>query len=206
MKMSHIFLSILTIIGSWVYLHAAEEKQVMQKQEDSIFVLAKTWFPPFPKGAEETKLQKLNELTSSNTQWVVWPMLTCIKIVPSSSMKFYTPGKKFSSEVEWQVIGADKQPLIYKGALLLEVMDVYKSYQDFVSAYEKTLSVSNMKAMSIFINFTPPDSRLQDQANKEKQTLVFVKIGPKILEGWPEEMKQANINFLKQILLGTVKQ
>lgn len=128
-----------------------------------------------------------------------------IKITPSkdetSLQQFYKPGKKFSTPVGMEVTTKDNQSLIHKGALLLEVIDVYPIYKDFVASYPKIHPTPNGKVMSVFVNFQPPDSTLQNTANREKQTLVFVTIGPKIIAGWTIEMKEANISFLKHILM-----
>lgn len=207
--MRYFYTSVMTLflIGILMIANATRSETEMSAapaKENSFYVVARTWFPPMPAGNVEEKKKKLENLTAHNATWVVWPMLTCIRIKPGeteiSLEKFYTPGKKFSTDVAFQVTTKENRPLTHKGALLLEVIAVYESYKDFVAAYPQIHPTSNGKVMSLFLNFNPPDATLQNIAKRENQTLVVVTIGPKIVEGWPKEMKEANIRFLRHIL------
>lgn len=169
----------------------------------SLYVVALTWFPPLPTGNLEAKKQGLEQMTVENIQWIKWPMLTCIKVdlkEGSVLQQLYTPGKKISVEIGFPITTADKKTITHKGALLLEIAEVFDNYKDFVAGYTRIHPTPSGSLITIFLNFTPPDTSLQEKAKKENITLVPITTTSKVQEGWSLEMKEESIKLLRRIL------
>ncbi len=209
--MNNILLKFAFLALAAMLLSAAPAQHTRQGQvahAGNVFLVTRVYFPALPFGDPNQNIQTyIQGLKADTADFQVWPILACISMPQKtyqSKSTFFVPGKQFSAEVSVQVVGKDKNPITYKGALLLEVIKVYPNFTAFMAEFPGLRPKEGMNVMSLLLNFTP-DASLQNFAATNKQNLMPATFGPNFADGWPVEMKEGAIKFIRQILLEKVE-
>lgn len=182
------------------------QTQPTSSEKQFVYVVAQGYFPNIPAELWSTT-DKLNQfiesMNTNNTTWSPWPILVCMRITSDAInmplQSFFITRKKFSVSTVFQVKDKDNKLINYPGALLLENYKLFTSHEDFISGFPGIFhSPKKGHIMTVFVNFEP-DLMLQKEVNEGDSKLLSIQMG-KIEEGWSNQMKKDNINFMRQMM------
>ena len=81
-----------------------------------------------------------------------------------------------------------------EGALLLEIVEVHKNYEDFLALYKPDALTGEASPFE-FLRLNQSSGRFEEQASGGHYSMKYS--GGPIREGWDQSMKEANLNLVK---------